>query len=70
MLAWAVPHAGTLVAPERAVGLSPVRRRLALALALYVVAALVAFASPVAGIVALAPVQMFFIVSPRTPFRA
>jgi hypothetical protein len=38
--------------------------------ALYAVAALVAFVSPVTGIVALALVQRFFIVSPQTPFRA
>jgi uncharacterized membrane protein len=70
MLAWAVTHARGLVPPERMVGLSLVRRRLVLAQGLYAVAALVAFVSPVASIVALALVQGFFIVSPRTPFRA
>jgi uncharacterized membrane protein len=69
-LAWGITHARTLVLPERVVGLSLVRRRLVLAQGLYAVAALVAFASPVASIVALALVQVLFIVSPRTPFRA
>jgi uncharacterized membrane protein len=69
-LAWAITHARTLVLPERVVGLSLVRRRLVLAQGLYAVAALVAFASPVASIVALALVQVLFIVSPRIPFRA
>jgi hypothetical protein len=33
------------------------------------VAVLLTFASPVAAILALAAVQLFFIVSPRIPFR-
>lgn len=74
-LAWAITHAHTLIAPERVVGLSLVRRRLVLAQGLYAAAALVAFVSPVASIVALALVQLFFIVSPsrpagRAPIRA
>jgi uncharacterized membrane protein len=69
-LAWAITHARALVPPERTVGLSLVRRRLVLAQSLYAVAALVAFLSPVASIVALALVQLFFIVSPPTPIRA
>lgn len=69
-LAWAITHARTLVVPERMVGLSLVRRRLVLAQGLYAAAALVAIVSPVASIVALALVQVLFIVSPRTPFRA
>jgi uncharacterized membrane protein len=69
-LAWAIVHARGLVPPERVVGLSLVRRRLVLAQGLYAAAALVALLSPVASIVALAVVQLFFVVSPRTPFRA
>jgi uncharacterized membrane protein len=69
-LAWAITHARALVSPERVVGLSLVRRRLVLAQGLYAVAALVALVSPVASIVALALVQLLFIVSPRTPIRA
>jgi uncharacterized membrane protein len=69
-LAWAITHARTLVLPERVVGLSLVRRRLVLAQGLYAVAALVSFACPVASIMALAVVQVLFIVSPRIPIRA
>jgi uncharacterized membrane protein len=36
---------------------------------LYAVAALLTFAGPVVAIVALGAVQLFFIVSPRLPFR-
>lgn len=69
-LGWVVTHAGSgLVAPERRDGLTLVRRRLVLAQALYAVAALVVLVSPVASIVALALVQLFFVVSPRLPVR-
>jgi TMEM175 potassium channel family protein len=46
-----------------------VRRRLVLAQSLYAVAALVALASPQWSIVGLAAAQLFFVVSPRLPFR-
>ena len=46
-----------------------VRRRLVLAQALYAVAALLALASPQVAIGALAVVQLFFVVSPRLPWR-
>ena len=69
-LAWLVVHArADLVEPQHAPAMSLVRRRLVLAQTLYAVAALVTFASPVAAIVGLALVQLFFIVSPRLPFR-
>jgi uncharacterized membrane protein len=70
-LTWILVHArAQLVAPQRIPSLVLVRRRLVLAQTLYAVAALLTFASPVAAIVALAVVQLFFIVSPRLPFRA
>jgi uncharacterized membrane protein len=69
-LAWLVQHARAhLLLPEHQSAMILVRRRLVLAQALYAVAALVTFASPVAAIVALAAVQAFFIVSPRLPVR-
>jgi uncharacterized membrane protein len=69
-LAWIVLHAGAhLVEPQHGSSMSLVRRRLVLAQALYAASALLTFASPVAAIVALAAVQLFFIVSPRIPFR-
>ncbi len=55
---------------KRGDGLSLVRRRLMMAQAAYAVAALVSVVSPVASIVALALVRLFFVVSPRIPFRA
>jgi uncharacterized membrane protein len=70
-LAWAVIHAGSaLVAPEQSDGLTLVRRRLVLAQGLYGAAALIVLVSPVASIVSLAVVQLFFVVSPRLPIRA
>lgn len=69
-LAWMVLLAGRgLVAADRLDGLTLVRRRLVLAQALYALAALVVVVSPVASIVALAVVQLFFVVSPRLPVR-
>jgi uncharacterized membrane protein len=69
-LAWIVVHADAhLVEPQRRSDLRLVRRRLVLAQSLYAVATLLTFVSPVAAIVALAVVQVFFIVSPRIPFR-
>lgn len=69
-LAWVVLHSrDQLVQPQRGPAMRLVVRRLVLAQVLYAVAALITFASPVAAIVALAVVQLFFIVSPRIPFR-
>jgi uncharacterized membrane protein len=69
-LAWVVIHARRhLVEPQHTPGMTLVARRLVLAQSLYAVAALLTFASPVLAIVALAGVQLFFIVSPRIPFR-
>jgi uncharacterized membrane protein len=69
-LGWLVLHARAhLVEPQRVPAMGLVRRRLVLAQTLYAVAALITFVSPVGAIVALALVQLFFIVSPRLPFR-
>lgn len=46
-----------------------IRNRLVLAQAAYAIGALVAIASPVGGVVALAAFQLFFIVSPRLPWQ-
>jgi uncharacterized membrane protein len=45
-----------------------VRRRLVLAQVLYAVGALLVLVDPVAGIIGLAAVQLFFMVSPRLPW--
>jgi uncharacterized membrane protein len=70
-LAWLVTHVrrAPLGRPEQIPAIGLVQRRLVLAQSLYAVAALLTFASPVVAIVALAGVQLFFIVSPRLPFR-
>jgi len=69
-LGWMVVHAGHgLVGDDRRDGLTLVRRRLVLAQALYALAALLVLLSPVASIVGLALVQLFFVVSPRLPVR-
>jgi uncharacterized membrane protein len=69
-IAWMVIHAGRgLVAEDRRDGLVLVRRRLVLAQTLYAAAALVVLVSPVASIIALATAQLFFVISPRLPFR-
>ncbi len=70
-LACAIIHAGRGLVPlQRRSALTLVRRRLVFAQSAYAVAALVVLVSPVASIVALALVQLFFVVSPRIPFRA
>ena len=68
-LAWQLSHLG------RAGQLDPassgprlVLRRLVLAQGLYAVGALLTFVSPVAGLVELAAVQTFFVISPRLPW--
>lgn len=69
-IGWVVVHAGSgLVPEERSEGLLLVRRRLLAAQGLYVLAVPVVFLSPVAGILWLGAVQLFFVVSPRLPFR-
>jgi uncharacterized membrane protein len=64
---WHLQRAG--IADDRG-AIVLVRRRLVLAQGLYAVAALVALASAPWSIAALAAVQLFFVVSPRLPFRA
>ena len=70
-LAWVVAHVNRagLVDEDGRPGMVLVRRRLVLAQALYAVAALLALLSPVTSIVALAVVQLFFVLSPRLPWR-
>jgi uncharacterized membrane protein len=50
--------------------LTTFRRRILLAQALYALAALICLVSSVASVIALALVQLYFIVSPRLPGRA
>jgi len=64
---WHVQRAGMVDDPE---SITLVRRRLVLAQGMYAAAALVSLVSPQWSIVALAAVQLFFVVSPRLPFRA
>ena len=66
-LAWQLTHIVRRGLAERNEGLLLVRRRLVVAQVLYAVAALVSLLSPPASIVALAVVQILFIVSPRLP---
>lgn len=68
-LAWQIAHIQRAGLVEDAQGLILVRRRLVLAQALYIVAALLALISPVAAITGLGCVQLFFMVSPRLPWR-
>jgi uncharacterized membrane protein len=68
-LGWQIWHADSAGLVDDPASLSLVRRRLLLAQSLYAVAAALALFSPPAGIVGLAVVQLFFIVSPRLPVR-
>jgi uncharacterized membrane protein len=68
-LAWQVVHAVRAGLDRDHAAFLLVRRRLVLAQALYAVAALLALASPPVAIGALALVQLFFVVSPRLPWR-
>jgi uncharacterized membrane protein len=68
-LGWQIFHADHQDLVHDPADLALVRRRLFLAQSLYAVAAAVSFVSPPAGIVGLALVQLFFIVSPRLPVR-
>jgi uncharacterized membrane protein len=64
--------AGGGVSPDIALGrarLSVFRRRILIAQGLYALAALICLASTVASVIALALVQLYFIVSPRLPRR-
>ena len=70
-IAWMLVHAGRgLVGVDGQDGLTLVRRRLVLAQSAYALAVLLVLVSPVASIVALAAFQLFFVISPRLPFRA
>ncbi len=70
-LAWQLAHVvrAGLVDDASRPGVVLVGRRLVLAQGLYAVAAAVAALSPEAAIGALALVQLFFVVSPRLPWR-
>jgi len=68
-LGWQIWHADRVGLVDDPDSLGLVRRRLVLAQSLYAVAAALALLSPPAGIVGLAVVQLFFIVSPRLPVR-
>jgi uncharacterized membrane protein len=68
-LAWQLVHAARAgLVDTSAHPFRLIRRRLVLAQGLYAVGALVTVVDPVAGIVALAAVQLFFMVSPRLPW--
>lgn len=68
-LGWQIFHIGRArLAADDAV-LPLVRRRLVLAQGLYAAATLVVVVSPIAAVVALAVVQLFFMLSPRLPWR-
>jgi uncharacterized membrane protein len=68
-IGWQIFHADRSDLVHDPADLALVRRRLFLAQSLYAVAAAISFVSPVASIVGLALVQLFFIVSPRLPVR-
>lgn len=69
-LAWAVLHSERgLAGPDHREAVILIRRRLILAQSLYALAALAVLVDPVASVVSLALVQLFFVVSPRIPFR-
>ncbi len=68
-LEWAARYGRKALVPDDAAQarsrLTTFRRRILLAQALYAVAALICLASTVASVIALALVQLYFIVSPR-----
>jgi uncharacterized membrane protein len=68
-LAWQLGHIKRAGLGDDPASMALVRNRLVLAQSLYAVAALVSLASPPWSIGALAAVQLFFVVSPRLPFR-
>jgi uncharacterized membrane protein len=70
MLEWSARYGRRTLLPEEgqaAARLTTFRRRILIAQTLYALAALICFASTQASIVALAVVQLYFIVSPRLP---
>jgi uncharacterized membrane protein len=70
MLEWSARYGRRTLLPEggqAAARLTTFRRRILIAQTLYALAALICFASPQASVVALAVVQLYFIVSPRLP---
>ncbi|MFF0341576.1 TMEM175 family protein [Kribbella sp. NPDC004875] len=68
-LGWQVVHVVRAGLAERTESVVLIRRRLVVAQTLYALAAAISLLSPPASIIALAAVQLFFIVSPRLPFR-
>jgi len=68
-LAWQLWHVQRTGMVDDRESITLVRRRLVLAQGMYAAAALVSLASPQWSIAALAAVQLFFVVSPRLPFR-
>jgi uncharacterized membrane protein len=68
-LGWQLVHAVRAGLDHERAAFVLVRRRLVLAQALYAVSALLALASPQLAIGALALTQLFFVVSPRLPWR-
>jgi TMEM175 potassium channel family protein len=68
-LAWQLWHVQRARMVDDRESITLVRRRLVLAQGMYAAAALVSLASPQWSIVALGVVQLFFVVSPRLPFR-
>ena len=69
-LAWQLWHVQRAGMVDDRESITLVRRRLVLAQGMYAAAALVSLASPQWSIVALGAAQLFFVVSPRLPFRA
>jgi uncharacterized membrane protein len=70
MLEWSARYGRRTLLPEEgqaAARLTTFRRRILIAQTLYALAALICFANTQASIVALAVVQLYFIVSPRLP---
>jgi uncharacterized membrane protein len=67
-LGWQTQHLAASELATDGAALRLVRRRLVFAQSLYAVAALLCFVSPVAAILGLAVVQLFFMVSPRLPW--
>lgn len=68
-LAWQITHLHRVGLVEEGHAMTLVRRRLVLAQALYAAAALLALLNLIVAIIGLACVQLFFMVSPRLPWR-
>lgn len=67
-LAWQLWHAQRAHLIADADALRVTRRRLIFAQSLYAAAALLTFVSPIAAVIGLACVQLFFMISPRLPW--